>query len=94
VHSRALVLLGMQAGGHGDPRTTASPSEVNHSELSFYDDTYDIPSHFLQGKSATWWGFGLVRVRAKPDQTEGSRHDGWHRRSPPHKRLQGGDGWR
>jgi hypothetical protein len=41
--------LEMQAGGHRDPRTRASPSEVNHSEPSFFDDTYDTPSHFLQG---------------------------------------------
>jgi hypothetical protein len=70
VHSRALVLLGMQARGHRDPRTTASPSEVNHSELSFYDDTYDIPSHFFAGEVG-------YMVGLRPSQGQGeARSDG------------------
>jgi hypothetical protein len=44
------LLLGMQVGGHEDPQTRASPSEVNHSKPSFYDDTCDTPSHFFVGK--------------------------------------------
>jgi hypothetical protein len=40
-------LLGMRAGGHGDPRARASPSEVNHNEPSFFYDTCNTPSHVL-----------------------------------------------
>jgi hypothetical protein len=46
-------------------------------------DICDIPTHFLQGKSATRQGFGLVGVGAKPDRMESSRCNGWCQRSPP-----------
>jgi hypothetical protein len=91
--SMNVHLVGDAGRRPGDPRTIASPSEVNHSEPLFYDDTCNTPSHFLQGKLPTRRGIGLVGVRAEPDRTEGSRRDGWCRRSAPHKRPQGGDGW-
>jgi hypothetical protein len=89
------LLLGMRAGGHGDPQARASPSEVIHSEPSPSDDVCDAPSHILQGKSATRRSFGLVEVMAEPDQTKDPRREGRsRRRSPPHERPQGDDGWR
>jgi hypothetical protein len=92
--SQKIPLLGMWAVRHRDPRARASPSEVNHSEPSLYDNTYDTPSHFLLGKLATRRSFSLVEVGVEPDRTEDSRHEGRsHRRLPPHKRPQGGDGW-
>jgi hypothetical protein len=81
------LLLGMRAGGHGDPRARASPSEVNHSEPSLYNDTCGTLSHFLQEKLPTRWSFGLVGVRAEQDRTEDSQREAIsHRRLSPHKR--------
>jgi hypothetical protein len=88
------LLLGMQAGGHEDPRARSSPSKMNHSELLLYDDTCDIPSHFLQGTLATQRSFSLVGVEVEPDRTEDSRREGRSHRRLPLKRPQGGDGWR
>jgi hypothetical protein len=68
--------LGTRAGGHRDPCARELPSEVNYSEPSFYDDTCDTTSHFLQGKSATRRSFSLVGVGAEPDRTEDSWHEG------------------
>jgi hypothetical protein len=82
------LLLGMQAEGHGDP---SNQSTTLGSEPPFHDDICDIPSHFLQGKLATWWGFGLVGVGVKPDRTKSSRSNKWCRRSPPQKKPLGGD---
>jgi hypothetical protein len=58
------LLLGMQAEGHEDP---PNQSSTLGSEPSLHDDICDVPSHFLQGTSATRWGFSLVRVRVKLD---------------------------
>jgi hypothetical protein len=76
-------MLGIRVGGHRDPRARASLSEVNHIEPSLYDDTCDTPSHFLQGKSATRWGFDLVEghlrtsgLKAVTDGTEAHQYTG------------------
>jgi hypothetical protein len=74
------LLLRMQAKGHGDALNQRSTLS---SEPSFHNHIYDISLHFLQGKLATWRGFGLVGVKAKPDRTESSRRNRWHQRSPP-----------
>jgi hypothetical protein len=82
------LLFGMQAEGHGD---LPNQSFTLGSEPSLHNDICNIPLHFLQGKSATRWGFGLVGVRAKLDRTESSWCNGWCQRSPPQKKPQGGN---
>jgi hypothetical protein len=60
-------VLGIQTGGHEDPRTRASSSEVNHGKPSFYDDTCDTPLHFcrgsqLHGEASTQLGSGRSQI--------------------------------